>query len=235
MNKTKDFHLKQFSISGGNSGMAVSTDGILLGAWANLTHAKQILDIGTGTGLLALMAAQRNHECHIQAIDIDPDAVLAAKTNVKNSPWPQRVAVKLADITKDTVTAKVDHIICNPPYFNSGVTTQWHARAKARHTLTLGHQQLLDACQQWLVKTGEASFILPNQEGKDFIQLAQSLGWNLSRLCEVNTTENKLSYRLLIALTLQECDTEHSQLTIHQNGQYSQGFIDLTREFYLKM
>ncbi|OEF22602.1 tRNA1(Val) (adenine(37)-N6)-methyltransferase [Vibrio rumoiensis] len=235
MDKTKDFHLKQFSIIGGHSGMPVSTDGILLGAWANLLHAHSILDIGTGTGLLALMSAQRNPKAKIQAIDIDIDAVDAATINIKNSPWSDRITVEQDDITQRQPNMNVEHITCNPPYFNSGETTQSQARAKARHTLTLSHPELLIACRAWLSDEGEASFILPKAEGKAFLDLAQTLGWFISRICEVNTTATKPCHRMLIALTRRDIDIEYSQLTIHENGQYSRDFIELTKDFYLKM
>lgn len=235
MNKIKDFHLKQFSIIGGHSGMAVSTDAILLGAWANLLSANTILDIGTGTGLLALMSAQRNQTSIIQAIDIDSDAINSAKINVKNSPWADRITIEKNDVTQQKNDKLYDHIICNPPYFNSGEVSQWQARANARHTLTLGHNQLLTACQSLLSAQGEASFILPKEEGRTFIERAKSLGWFVSRLCEINTTVNKQSYRMLIALTRYPVNTEHTQLTIHQDGHYSQAFIELTQDFYLKM
>lgn len=215
--------------------MAVSTDAILLGAWANLLSAHTILDIGTGTGLLALMSAQRNQTSTIQAIDIDCDAIHSAKINVKNSPWANRITVEHNDVTQKKTDSHFDHIICNPPYFNSGEVSQWQARANARHTLTLGHRPLLIACQSLLSPQGEASFVLPKEEGRSFIEQATSLGWFVSRLCEINTTVHKPSYRMLIALTRHSVNTEYSQLTIHKDGQYSQAFIDLTQDFYLKM
>ncbi|WP_153447710.1 tRNA1(Val) (adenine(37)-N6)-methyltransferase [Vibrio algicola] len=235
MNKTKDFSFKQFSICGGQSGMAVSTDGVLLGAWIQLHDKHKILDIGTGTGLLALMCAQRSDKSQITAVDIDEGAVCAARYNAEQSPWHQRLKVQQTDITHADLKQQFDRIICNPPYFTSGEATQHQARAQARHTLTLSHHALLTACKTWLTCEGRASFILPKVEGLAFIGLAQSQGWYLSRLCLVHTTLKKTSYRVLFELSLSPSETQQSELTIHQDSGYSEAFIDLTKAFYLKM
>ncbi|MGV3001849.1 tRNA1(Val) (adenine(37)-N6)-methyltransferase [Vibrio sp. E150_018] len=235
MNKTKDFHFKRFSIYGGHSGMAVSTDGILLGAWAKISNHSSILDIGTGTGLLALMCAQRNQQSQITAIDIDEDAIKSAQYNIDNSPWNKRIRVIKSAAQQLESNLKFDHIICNPPYFNSGATSDWQARAIARHTQTLPHSELLNACAKLLKPAGSASFILPKTEGEAFIQLALEQGWFVERLCQVNTTEHKPGYRLLFTLTRVQTECQNSQLTIHQANGYSEPFIQLTRDFYLKM
>lgn len=215
--------------------MAVSTDGVLLGAWAQLQNEHQILDIGTGTGLLALMCAQRSSQSQIHAIDIDEGAAQAARYNVTHSPWANRIQVQQSNITETTFEKGFDRIICNPPYFTSGEIALDHARAQARHTLTLSHQALLTACKKNLTKEGKASFILPKVEGTAFIELALSQDWFLSRLCHVHTTSKKTSYRLLLELTLTPIKTESNELVIHQDTQYSEAFIALTQAFYLKM
>ncbi|MBD1572798.1 tRNA1(Val) (adenine(37)-N6)-methyltransferase [Vibrio sp. S17_S38] len=234
-NKMKSFTFKQFSISRGHSGMAVSTDGVLLGAWAQLQNEHQILDIGTGTGLLALMCAQRSSQSQIHAIDIDEGATQAAQHNVTQSPWADRIQVQQGNITEAKFEKSFDRIICNPPYFTSGELALDHARAQARHTITLSHQALLTACKRNLTKKGKASFILPKVEGTAFIELALSQYWFLSRLCHVHTTSKKASYRLLLELTLIPTEIESSELVIHQDNQYSEAFITLTQAFYLKM
>ncbi|MFH0264493.1 tRNA1(Val) (adenine(37)-N6)-methyltransferase [Vibrio rumoiensis] len=235
MNKTKDFHLKQFSIHGGHSGMAVSTDGILLGAWAKVSDHSSILDIGTGTGLLSLMCAQRTQASLITAIDIDEEAIKAAQYNVDSSPWSQRIRVIKTAAQQLDPKQRFEHIICNPPYFNSGVTSRWQSRATARHTHTLPHDELLIACARLLSPSGSASFILPKEEGEQFIHIALIQGWYLEHLCQVNTTKHKASYRLLFTLIRDKITCQHSQLTIHQETGYSDEFIQLTRDFYLKM
>ncbi|WP_103879084.1 tRNA1(Val) (adenine(37)-N6)-methyltransferase [Vibrio hangzhouensis] len=234
--KTKGFQCKQFTIHDGNSGMPVSTDGILLGAWANFSMPEHLLDIGCGTGLLSLMLAQRFPNATIQAVDIDPVAIKDASYNVAHSPWQHRIDVTHGDITCITNNLKYSGIICNPPYFNSGEQSANQRRATARHTDSLTHEQLLDACWQLLCELGEACFVLPKVEGEQFIQQALKKGWYLHRICRIQATNNKACNRLLFAIGKQSREPSESVLVIHsEGGGYSRDFIALTREFYLKM
>ncbi|KJY83685.1 SAM-dependent methlyltransferase [Vibrio galatheae] len=235
MKKTKDFHFKQFSIDGGYTGMPVSTDGVLLGAWIDLENAQSLLDIGTGTGLLSLMCAQRSPRLSIQAIDIDQHATMAAKNNFSRSQWRAKLTLHHGDILNYDFTDQFECIICNPPYFNSGEQADNASRALARHTHSLGHQALLRRCQQLLSYDGKASFVLPKVEGEQFIQAAEHQGWSLSRLCHVKSTPNKEVSRLLIELTKLSQPIKLETLTIHANGGYSNDFTALTKVFYLKM
>lgn len=235
MKKTKDFDFKQFSIYGGLSGMPVSTDGVLLGAWTNLENAASLLDIGTGTGLLSLMCAQRHLSLTIEAIDIDDNAIEAASINFARSPWAQRLTLHQGDVLTYQFPKQFDRIICNPPYFNTGEQASNISRATARHTDTLTHQALLARCQQLLTSQGKANFVLPKVEGDLFIQLAAEQGWHLSRRCQIKPTERKEVTRLLIELTKTPMTTIEEFLTIHSDGAYSGAFIDLTKDFYLKM
>jgi len=235
MKKTKSFEFKQFSVSGGYSGMPVSTDGVLLGAWAELESSKTLLDIGTGTGLLSLMCAQRNLSLSIDAIEIDSHAVEAAQYNFTHSPWYERIKLHSGDVLTHSFPNRFDCIICNPPYFNSGEQAQNISRATARHTSSLSHQDLLKRCWDLLTDQGYASFVLPKVEGEAFIALAKQQGWSLQRLCQVKPTERKEVSRLLIQLNKASMTEDHSTLTIHESGSYSDDFIQLTKAFYLKM
>lgn len=229
------FQFKQFTIEPGEAGMPVSTDGVLLGAWAQLGENFHLLDIGTGTGLLALMCAQRQPDLTIEAIDIEETAIKSATRNIVSSPWKSRIQIKHSDLVAFTPRKKFDLIICNPPYFNSGETSKRESRAIARHTETLNHLSLLQHSKKLLCHHGKASFILPIDEGKLFIQHAKQEHWHLSRLCEVKPTERKPVHRLLIELSLEPSQCEYSNLTIRHGDEYSQQFIALTKEFYLKM
>ncbi|MCK6264850.1 tRNA (adenine(22)-N(1))-methyltransferase TrmK [Vibrio sp. ZSDE26] len=233
--KTKDFKFKQFSIYGGESGMPVSTDGVLLGAWSQISAMKTLLDIGTGTGLLSLMAAQRSSTLTITAIDIDQHAIESAQRNFQQSNWGDRIELVKGDILKQVFNTLFDGIICNPPYFNSGEQSQRVQRATARHTDTLDHQQLLKQCFALTAERSTASFILPLYEGQQFIKLAKEQNWHVSRLCYIKPTDKKATSRLLIELSKVECEKEETQLVIHENGQYSDAFCTLTSNFYLKM
>ncbi|AXY01888.1 tRNA1(Val) (adenine(37)-N6)-methyltransferase [Vibrio alfacsensis] len=233
--KTKGFNFKQFSIHGGESGMPVSTDGVLLGAWVQCPPRSNILDIGTGTGLLALMCAQRFPDVVITALDIESTAVEAARNNFELSPWSNRLRVIHSDINQFEPTHLFHRIICNPPYFNSGEQSKQSQRATARHTNTLKHGELLKRCYTLLDKTGKANFVLPITEGEQFIAMAKADGWYLSRICRVQSSQKKPVHRLLFELSKQACDTQESHLVIHSNEGYSEDFTQLTREFYLKM
>ncbi|AXT69941.1 tRNA1(Val) (adenine(37)-N6)-methyltransferase [Vibrio sp. dhg] len=233
--KTKSFKFKQFFIEGGESGMPVSTDGVMLGAWVESPEDAEILDIGTGTGLLALMCAQRFSRAKITALDIEATAIDAAQKNFTHSSWQERLSVFHADVLTFTPSQLFQRIICNPPYFNSGEQSKQSQRATARHTDSLRHDALLHRCYQLLEEDGKASFVLPVTEGEQFIELALQQGWYLSRLCRVQPSERKPVHRVLFELAKQPCDTQISHLIIHSSGGYSDDFVRLTREFYLKM
>nr|WP_269136919.1 tRNA1(Val) (adenine(37)-N6)-methyltransferase [Vibrio cincinnatiensis] len=233
--KSKQFKFKQFSIDGKQCGMPVSTDGVLLGAWAFTQPPKRILDIGSGTGLLSLMCAQRFTQAHIYAVDIEPMAFSTTTHNVATSPWQERIEVQQQDILTYSYTTRFDGIICNPPYFTSGEMAHSYQRALARHTQTLTHPNLIQRLSDLLTDEGRACFILPIQEGEAFIQLAQQHGWHLQRLCEVRPSSSKQAHRLLFELGTEMNEVEQSQLTIHTQNGYSEDFIALTRDFYLKM
>jgi len=169
----KDFTFKQFHIKASECGMPVSTDAILLGAWANIQDSCSILDIGCGTGVLSLMCAQRNAVAQITGVEIEINAFQATTTNYKNSPWKQRLHSNHIDIkhfVEQSVKQKreFEAIICNPPYFNEGEEAQNKQRAMARHTNTLSHLDLLNYCSTLLKENGSAHFVLPKTEGEAF-------------------------------------------------------------------
>jgi len=233
--KTKGFKFKQFTIEEGQSGMPVSTDGVLLGAWAFDNAPATILDIGTGTGLLTLMCAQRFPDSRIEAIDIDNYAYDAAQVNIMASPWANRIALHQADVLEHNSEHSFDGIICNPPYFNSGEHSQHAQRATARHTHTLNHQHLAQAVFQLLSASGTASFILPVTEGEQFINIAGKNGLYLSRLCRVKPSTTKHANRLLFELRKDNGAYQQTELIVRNEIGYTEAFIALTRSFYLKM
>lgn len=236
----KGFTFKQFHVDDYGCGMPVSTDGVLLGTWAELPGQGPILDIGTGSGLLALIAAQRSDKNAnpIVAVEIDPAAAQAARKNFDRSPWASRLQCAEHNIESWAGTqpaASFSAIVCNPPYFNSGLQANCQARATARHTDTLPHQTLLAVIRHLLDESGTASLILPEFEGRQLLSLAASHQLYCRRLCEVRSTENKPVSRLLLALSRQQGEMHTEQLSIHHQGQYSAGFRALTRDFYLKL
>lgn len=231
----KSFTFKQFHIEIGECGMPVSTDGVLLGAWANITNSLSIIDIGCGTGLLSLMCAQREALSHIDAVELMPAAAKIAQENISRSPWYGRIQLFHQDILSYLPEKKYDAIICNPPYFNNGEQSKKGERSFARHTDSLSFGDLLSQSKKLLSSKGRASFILPLFEGTKFIEIAKSDGFNLTKLTKVKTTEKKEVSRLLIELSLFPYNFQENTLIIHSKSGYSDTFIELTRGFYLNM
>lgn len=245
----KGFTFKQFHIDDHGCGMPVSTDGVLLGAWAQVSSCRDsqsqlsrqtILDIGCGSGLLSLMAAQRtpSGSADILALDIDPAAVAAAGKNFSTSPWSARLQAEHQDIrawVSSQSKGRFQAILCNPPYFNHGEQASCPRRATARHTDTLSHRDLLSCLQYLLAPAGQASLILPVYEGEALLTMLADYDLHCRRLCRVKSTAAKPVHRLLIALSPQDGACDETSLIIHQQGQYSAEFAALTRDFYLKL
>ncbi|MEC6797486.1 methyltransferase [Photobacterium sp. S4TG1] len=235
---SRSFNFKQFTINDHGCGMPISTDGVLLGAWAALPQQGHIVDIGTGSGLLALMAAQRTQMTTITAIELDSSAATAATANFAASPWSSRLQCIENNIVhwcQHISPASIDSIICNPPYFNAGQQAQQQHRATARHTDSFSHQQLLETLRYLLTANGNASIILPTYEGQQLLNQASAYGLYCQRRCDIRTTAHKPLMRTLIELTKNCVITEQQQLCIHTDNTYSSDFIRLTKDFYLKM
>ncbi|GGP97580.1 tRNA1(Val) (adenine(37)-N6)-methyltransferase [Shewanella ulleungensis] len=247
------FTFKQFHIDDEQCGMAVSTDAVILGAWAELTQSQHILDIGAGSGLLSLMAAQRSLEqTKITAVELDTAAANACKHNIEQSPWPQKVQLfhgAIQDFQQQfdkSITPLFDHIICNPPYFEQGTQAKNSARADARHTNTLSFAELQKAISQLLAPQGNASIILPQQSLASFIQQLNGHGLFVAKHLEIISAEGKSPNRSILVvqhiLTTEQqtfentSKTQYLQMAIRnkQSG-YSQTMIDLCRPFYLKL
>ncbi|MBT0728165.1 methyltransferase domain-containing protein [Rosenbergiella australiborealis] len=234
------FTFKQFFVGHDRCGMKVSTDGILLGAWAPLPTTRRILDIGTGSGLLALMLAQRlspdDAPFKIDAIDIDPDAVSQAQENCDASPWCHNLTVWLQDFLswEPGPENKYGLVICNPPYFQHGKSYRDAQREKARDSRVLDHQVLLQRVEKLLTDEGLFSLILPVKEAEHFIDYAQRSGWMLAQRCWIQEHEGMSAKRLLLTWCLGSRSVEESRLVIrNQQGDYSREFQSLTKEFYL--
>jgi len=234
------FQFKQFKINQGDSAMKVGTDGVLLGAWTDVNTAETLLDIGTGTGLIAIMLAQRTTStCQIDAVEIDSSSYQQAVSNFGDCPWSNRVNAYHAsfqDFLAKT-TRKYDAIVSNPPYFINSLKAKGESRTQARHTDGLPFETLIEGAKELLNPEGKFSVILPVVEGDYFIRLARIAGFSLSKRVEVLPNPGKPAKRLLIELTLTHSETMESYLTV-ENGQrhvYSPEYIGLCKDFYLKM
>ena len=237
--KNNGFKFKQFTIAQDNCAMKVGTDGVLLGAWVNLQKATKVLDIGSGTGLLALMCAQRLQgkvqQFQIVAVEKDENAFLQAQENIKQSPWGQRIKIYQQDI-RDFVTHqkedKFDCILTNPPYFPACIPCKNKERDLARYT-EQSHLQWLEWASSCLTNEGQIHFVLPFEAG---INLIQQTSMYCIRRCDVITKKGKNASRILLTFSrhLQPCAQE--TLTVYdENNQYTPEFITLTQDFYLKM
>jgi len=234
------FQFKQFKINQDGSAMKVGTDGVLLGAWADVNGATSFLDVGTGTGLIAIMLAQRteNHS-QIDAIEIDSSSYQQAVNNFKDCPWPSQIEAHHAsfqDFVSKT-TRKYDVIVSNPPYFINSLKAKGESRTQARHTDGLPFDELIEGAKTLLKPEGRFSVILPVTEGDYFIRLARIAGFSLSKRIEVLPNPGKPAKRLLIELTLVDSKTEEDSICV-ENGQrhvYSPDYIELCKDFYLKM
>ncbi len=236
------FTFKRFHIDDTRCGMPVSTDGVLLGAWAPLTQAKHILDLGAGSGLLSLMAAQRSHAA-ITAVELDPQAALDCLSNFSASPWAARLSIVCCDIQSycQHQAQRFDHIICNPPYFDNGPQSSKGARASARHTDSLSFDTLLQSIKQLLATDGNASLILPTESVAILEAKLSTHQLMLTGKLLAASVEGKAPNRQVLIIghlnaNAVKAEVIEQQLTIRQkNGQYSDQFIQLSQDFYLKL
>ena len=231
------FTFKQFTVHQDRCAMKVGTDGTLLGAWAALERRDgRILDIGTGTGLMALMMAQRYPEARVTAIDIDAAAVAQASENVKDSPFASRIAVCQADVKAFEAPEPYDAIVCNPPYFDKALTCPDDQRTQARHTLTLTYRQLMAAAWRLLADEGLLSVIIPNDYFQQMESEAHLAGFFLTRVYGIRTVERKPIKRYLIELRKHpQKELVKKEVLIEDSpGVRSEWYRELTKDFYIK-
>ena len=217
--------------------MKVSTDGILLGAWAQVPLEGPILDIGTGTGLIALMLAQRTRgQVPVTALELDEEAAVQAAENVTASPWPDVVNVIQADVRTWRQEQKFGQILSNPPYFSDSLKATGEARNLARHNDTLGFAELMQAVDTLAAPGAGFHCIIPVASTDKLLAEAGKLEWWPARRCEVQSRPEKDVSRVLLSLERGEQDCDFSSLCLHSaSGEYSEDFVTLTKAFYLKM
>ncbi|MDR2811335.1 MAG: methyltransferase [Tannerellaceae bacterium] len=233
------FRFKQFVIQQDRCAMKVGTDGTLLGAWVSAGDCRNILDVGTGAGLIALMLAQRNPEAAIDAVDIDTDACSQAKENVAGSPFAGRIHVVHASFADyaSTTTSTYDLIVSNPPYFVRSLKNPDMQRRIARHADTLPLEELMEKGRRLLSPDGRMAFILPADREQELRALACGKGLHIVRQTDVVPVSGGAAKRLLVELSASPtASIEKDTLSIEKaHGEYSQAYIALTKDFYLKM
>lgn len=233
------FRFKQFTILQDRCAMKVGTDGVLLGAWVNLQGVRRILDIGTGTGLIALMLAQRSlgQTVHIDAVELDADACTQAQENVQQSPWPTQIQVHQSPAQAYTATCphRYDLLVSNPPFFTNVSKAHSPARTLARHSDALPQADLLQIAVQLLRENGRLAVIYPPESAQHFQEKAAAFGLTCNRKLYVQPTPNRPIKRILLELSPLPSPYRESTLTLETSHHlYTPEFAALIKDFYLK-
>lgn len=243
------FRFKRFEVVNERSAMKVNTDGVLLGAAMTIRSSdRNLLDVGTGTGTIALMAAQRLTDMlagiediplKIRAIDMDEASAAEADMNFRNSPWAgilEACNTSFEAYASGLVSdEKYDLIFSNPPYFDESTEAPERRRNNARHTSTgLSYRELIDFAAERLSPEGRLSMVLPTEVENDMTRHARMMGLYLFRIVRIRTVERKSPMRIIAEFSRQRClHPEDSVLTIHDEGKYSEEYLSLTHDFYL--
>jgi len=254
------FHFKRFDVFNSSSALKVGTDAVLLGAATVLGgKEKRILDIGTGTGVIALMLAQRTEyaarcdeagctvvaEPQIIGIDIDSSAVTEASRSFEASPWNERLCAQHCALSEfaDRLyhpDAPAEHelfdlIVSNPPYYDDSLPAPDKRRNEARHTGSLSYREVISFAGDYLAPQGRLALILPFDVQRPLLRFASSFGLFPQRLISVRTTTNKAPCRLIAQFTRNRVIPvpANQMLTIRHEGGYTDEYIELTKDFYL--
>ena len=248
---TMSFRFKQFFVNDDKCAMKVGTDGVLLGAWCPIPYTMHntpytILDVGTGSGLIALMLAQRCPETQIDAIDIDAAAVEQARENFEHSPFTSHLSAfnaRLQDWSNHqspiTNHKCYDLIVANPPYFQNSLKNPDTGRQTARHTDTLSYEDLVTHSVRLLKENGQLALILPAEAEKEIKEIATAHKLSLTHITRVYSKDNKPVRRVLMAFLKSPITNKQSQIISNalvledEKGGRSAAYSELCQEFYL--
>lgn len=226
--------------------MKIGTDGVLLGAWANVENGHRLLDVGTGCGLIALMLAQRTERqmSIVDAIEVDALAAEQANDNVARSPWSTRVTVFPHALQRfvnhaNTRSWQYDRIVCNPPFFQDSLPAESVNRSVARHADSLSRETLFGASGELLKPNGMLAIILPFDQLKKTHLLANGAGFHLCRQTSVRPLPGRPFKRVLLEFVHEACPTVkstlHDELTVEQiRHQFTDQYRRLTKDFHLR-
>ena len=227
----KPFIFQKFSINQSKDVFRVGTDGVLLGALSTISTAKNILEIGTGTGLVSLMLAQRNPNSQILALDINPIAVELSSKNFSESIFNKRLKAIHQDFSEFSSQEKFDLIISNPPYFEASDSEK---DKLARQTIALNFSQLIEKSAEFIDSKGLFTVIIPFDSGENFIQLAQKNQFHLIRKVIIYGIKNSTPKRLLLEFSREKSDYKEENFVIEKSPrQYSDSYLELTKEFHV--
>ncbi len=230
-----EFHFKQFSVQNDKSAMKVNTDSVLLGAWAEIPEgAKTGLDIGSGTGVLTLMLAQKNKNMEVLGVEIEPNAFEESKFNFKNSPFSKRLKAVNLPVQQFRPKQKIDCVITNPPYFQNDLKNEDKTKKIARHTDSLSFEELIQFVENHLSQLGTFNLILPKTESDIFIKLVKKSSLVLTRKAFIKPNPNKQINRVMMTFCLLEKELVEETFCVYQSPQvYSDRHYELTKDFYL--
>lgn len=229
------FNFKQFKVCQEKSAFKVGTDGVLLGAVANVSGVGSILDIGSGTGLISLMLAQRSNAA-ITAIEPDSDSYLQTCENVSSSSWPDRIKVVNSDLQSFNPAKEIfDLIVSNPPYFTDSLKSPDPRKSAARHNDSLKSDDLLSGVLRLMKHDGRFQLILPYVEGNIFIAEANAYGLFCNGILKIRPLPGAEIRRLILTFETTRKNPVEKFLTIeHGRHEYTEDYINLTKDFYLK-
>jgi tRNA1Val (adenine37-N6)-methyltransferase len=235
----KPFKFKQFAIHQDRCAMKIGTDGVLLGAWTSLqNNPESILDIGAGTGLIALMLAQRSGAETMDALEIEEEAYEQCVDNFEASPWGDRLFSYHAGLDEflDDIEDQYDLIVSNPPFYSEEVASGNSARDMARQNQSLPFEELIEGVSKLLSPDGIFSTIIPYKEEVQFIDLAEKSGLYPQHITRVKGNPSSEIKRSLLLFSFNKKEVLKDELTIEvERHQYTPEYITLTKEFYLKM
>ncbi|MCG2429628.1 MULTISPECIES: tRNA1(Val) (adenine(37)-N6)-methyltransferase [Aequorivita] len=235
----KPFQFKQFTIEQDRCAMQIGTDGVLLGAWVSIENNPfSILDIGAGTGVIALQLAQRSDAEMIDALEVDDNAYEQCVDNFENSPWGDRLFCYHASLGEfiEEIEDKYDLIVSNPPFYSEDYKTSDESRDLARFNDSLPFDELIFSASQLLSEEGIFAVVIPRKEEEGFLKLAEQENLFAKRICRVKGNETSQEKRSLIAFSFEKSTPKIENLTIETSRhKYTEEYISLVNEFYLKM
>ena len=230
------FRFKQFTIEQSDCAMKVGTDGCLLGGWFNCRNSQRILDIGCGTGLISIMAAQRCNAL-ITGVEIDSKAALQARINADNSPWGERITIIHGDLLQYTTEQRFDHIVSNPPYFVNSLKCDDTSRTLARHSDSLDCYAFFGKCAELLGDNGSVSIVIPCDIMDEWKSAAAEQNLYPTRITFIKTTPKKAPKRVLVEFGFNVTESSEENILILETspGEYSDDAKMILGNFYLKL
>jgi tRNA1Val (adenine37-N6)-methyltransferase len=229
------FSFKQFTIQQDKAAFKVGTDGVLLGAVADVEGTNRILDIGSGTGLLAIMAAQRSN-AEIIALEPDYESYIQCRENISLCPWKERIKAENMSLQEYKTSGLFDLIVSNPPYFTGSLKSPDARKSSSRHNDSLSGDELLKGASRLMAEGGRLQVIMPYVEGNIFIAEANEYGFFCNNILKIRPLPNSEIRRLILTFSRQRLKTTEKFLTIEhgKRHEFTEEYINLTKEFYLK-